>query len=106
MTTSYRRYEILLPLKFNDGTPIPRDLIVDTALELEERFGPLSTETQEIEGRWRSGGQTYRDQSVRMFVDVEDIPEHREFLLQLKERLKARFQQRDIWLTSHPIDVL
>ena len=101
-----RRYEILLPLKFNDGSPIPRDLIVDTALELEERFGAVSAETQEIQGHWRSGGQRFSDQSVRMFVDVEDLSEHREFMLRLKEELKQRFQQIEIWLTSYPIDIL
>ncbi|HUG91460.1 MAG TPA: hypothetical protein VML55_11530 [Planctomycetaceae bacterium] len=106
MSTSYRRYERLLPLKFNDGTAVPRDLVIDTALELEERFGAVSTETQEIQGQWRSGGQRFSDQLVRLFVDVEDLVEHREFLLRLKEQLKVRFQQLEIWLTSYPIDVL
>ncbi len=43
---------------------------------------------------------------VRVFVDVEDIPENHAFFLQLKEELKIRFQQLDVWITSHPIDVL
>ena len=30
MSRSLRRYEILLPLRFNDGQPVPDDLIADT----------------------------------------------------------------------------
>jgi hypothetical protein len=30
MTSSYRRYEILLPLRFNDGQAVPDELIADT----------------------------------------------------------------------------
>jgi len=39
-------------------------------------------------------------------VDAEDTPENRQFFIELKERLKQRFQQLDIWLTVHPIEVL
>jgi hypothetical protein len=51
---NWRRYEILLPLRFNDGNPVPKG-------------------------------------------DVEDTPEVRAFFAQFKERIKARFQQLDIW---------
>jgi hypothetical protein len=30
MSRSLRRYEILLPLRFNDGQPVPDDLVADT----------------------------------------------------------------------------
>ena len=30
MSKSLRRYEILLPLRFNDGQAVPDDLIADT----------------------------------------------------------------------------
>ena len=42
MNKPYRRYEMLLPLRFNDGQPVPDELIADTLLELEERFGAVS----------------------------------------------------------------
>jgi hypothetical protein len=48
MNKSLRRYEILLPLRFNDGQPVPDDLVVDTLLELEQQFGAVSSETQTI----------------------------------------------------------
>jgi hypothetical protein len=39
MSASFRRFEILLPRRFNDGQAVPDALIADTLLELEERFG-------------------------------------------------------------------
>ena len=106
MSRSLRRYEILLPLRFNDGQPVPDDFVAETLLELEQRFGAVSSETQTIPGLWRHQGESYRDDLIRVFVDVADEAEHRRFFLELKERLKARFQQIDIWMTTYPIEVL
>ncbi len=50
MSVSFRRFEILLPRRFNDGQTVPDELIADTLLELEERFGAVSSETQSIRG--------------------------------------------------------
>lgn len=106
MSTSYRRFEILLPRRFNDGRPIPRELALETVMELRRRFGAVSCETQTIRGEWESHGGIYRDELARVFVDVPDTPESRQFFLQHKERLKERFQQIDIWMTTYPVEVL
>ena len=104
--SALRRYEILLPSQFNDGRPIPQDLIAGTLHELEQQFGAVSCETQIILGLWRREGELYRDSLARVFVDVEDAPQNRQFFLQFKERLKERFQQKDIWLTTYPIEAI
>ncbi|HEV3261880.1 MAG TPA: hypothetical protein VG013_33830 [Gemmataceae bacterium] len=57
MSKPYRRFEMLLPLLFNDGKPVPEGLIVDTLVELEQKFGAVSSETQTIRGRWHHGGR-------------------------------------------------
>ncbi len=106
MDKPYRRYEILLPLRFNDGTDVPDQLIADTLLDLEQQFGAVSFESQAIHGQWSFQGQSYRDNLVRVFVDVPDSSASREFFVGFKELLKARFQQLDIWLTTHPLEVL
>jgi hypothetical protein len=106
MSNTFRRFETLLPLRFSDGQPVPNDLIADTLIELEQQFGAVSAETQTIRGQWRHEGQTYRDDLVRVFVDVPDVAESRQFFLEFKERCKARFQQIDIWMTTYPIEVL
>jgi hypothetical protein len=97
---------MLIPLRFNDGQPVPNELIADTLLELEHQFGAVSCESQQIQGRWRHQDHTYRDELVRVFVDVPDDSRHREFFTRYKESLKGRFQQIDNWMTTYPIDVL
>src|SRR2546421_8274293 len=95
MSTMLRRYESLLPLRFNDSQPVPDSLIADTLVELEQRFGAVSSETQVIRGQWRHQGQSYRDELVRVFVDVADTGESREFFAAYKDQLKSRFRQLD-----------
>ncbi len=101
-----RRYEVLVPLLFNDGTPVPGELLAGTFRELREKFGAASWETQVLRGAWEESGALHHDNLTRFFVDVPDEPEHREFFKSFKERLKSRFRQLDVWITSHPIDVI
>jgi hypothetical protein len=85
---------------------VPDELLVETLLELERQFGAVSSETQIIRGLWTHQGQSYRDDLVRVFVDAPHTPETQQFFREFKERLKARFRQIDIWMTSHSIEVL
>jgi hypothetical protein len=75
-------------------------------VELRDHFGAVSWETGIIRGIWTHAGQTFADDLVRVFVDVPDLPEHRLFFIEFKERLKGRFSQLDIWVTSHALDAL
>lgn len=104
--SSLRRYEILLPFRFNDGRPVPPELVAETVIRLREQFGAVSSENQTIQGQWQHEGVVYRDDLARLFVDVADTPENRQYFRQFKEQVKTDFQQLDIWLTSYPIDVL
>lgn len=101
-----RRYEILLPLRFNDGEPIPDQFVGEALLELQEKFGAVSWETQVIRGAWQQAGKFYHDELMRVFADVPDIPENRQFSLDFNERMKSRLRQLEIYLTSYLIDVL
>ena len=104
--STLRRYEILIPSQYNDGRPVPAELLTKTLLELEEQFGAVSCETQIIQGLWKQQGEVFRGRLVRVFMDVPDTTENRQFFVQFKERLKARFEQLEIWLTAHPIEVI
>ena len=42
----------------------------------------------------------FLDNDTRLFLDVPDLIENRNFFVELKERLKARFQQHEISITS------
>jgi hypothetical protein len=106
MSRTFRRFELLLPLRFNDGQPVPDELIGDTLIELRERFGAVSCETQTIRGLWQHEGLVYRDELIRVFVDVPDAPEIRQFFVDFKERIKHSFRQLDIWMTTYVVEVL
>ena len=102
----HRRYEILLPLQFNDGTAVPEALLWQTVEELESQFGAISWDSQIIRGIWAHEGVVHRDNNTRLILDVEDSQENRVFFTTLKETLKKRFDQIDIWITSYIVDVV
>jgi hypothetical protein len=64
MSKPYRRFEMLLQLLFNDVKPVPESLVAETLVELEQRFGAVSSVTQTIHGRWHHEGVAYRDDLV------------------------------------------
>lgn len=101
-----RRFEVLLPTRFNDGQPVPDELIGETLAEVRATFHAASSDTQLTRGSWEHEGKTYWDELVRVFVDVPDTQENLQFFVEFKEKLKARFQQLDIWITSYPVEVI
>jgi len=105
MSSSWRRFEVLLPLRFNDGRDVAPEWLAEAVLEVVDRFGAASYETQKVEGHWRHGGVSYRDDLVRVVVDVPDIAENRDWVREFKERWKTRLEQLELWVVSYPIDI-
>ena len=100
------RFEILLPLFYNDGRQVEPDRFLATDDDLVARFGATSTDTVAVRGQWKYQSTTFSDQLIRVRIDVEDAPENWEAMRQIKEILKTRFDQLDIWITAHRIDVI
>ena len=46
MSSKWRRFEVLLPLQFNDGRDVPTEWLADAVLEIVNQFGAASYETQ------------------------------------------------------------
>jgi len=80
--------------------------VAQTFAELRTRFGAASWQTQIVQGAWEHQGATFRDNLTRFFVDVPDLPEHRAFFTEFKTVLEQRFKQVEVWITSHPVDVI
>jgi len=59
--TPRRRYEILLPLQFNDGRAVPEALLWETVEELEQHFHGISWENQVVRGICSYEGTSFRD---------------------------------------------
>lgn len=105
MSSSLRRFEVLLPLRFNDGRDVSPEWIAEAVLEIVDRFGAASYETQKVEGHWRHEGVTYRDDLVRLVVDVSNTDENRAWMREFKERWKAKLEQLDLWVVSYIIEI-
>src|SRR5438445_7339355 len=100
------RFEILLPLFYNDGRPIEPEKFVATDDDLVTMFGATSTDQVTVRGRWKYQSTVYSDQLIRVRVDVEDTAANQDAMRAIKETLKLRFEQLDIWITAHRIDLI
>jgi hypothetical protein len=105
MSSKWRRFEVLLPLQFNDGRDVPGEWLAEAVLEVADHFGAASYETQKLEGHWRHGGVMYRDTLVRLSVDVPDTAQSRQWMKKFKRRWKTRLEQLELWMVSHRIEV-
>ena len=105
MNSKLRRFEILLPLQFNDGREIPPEWLAEAVLEIVENFGAASYETQKVEGHWRHQGILYRDNLVKIVIDASNEETNREWMREYKARWKAKLDQLELWLVSYTIDV-
>jgi hypothetical protein len=102
---SFRRYEIILPTRYNDGGPVESEKIDATLMEISTRFGGLTFRPEPLVGIWFHRGQRFEDNNVCLAVDVEETAENAAFFAHYKEVLKARFQQIEIYIVSSEIRV-
>lgn len=105
MSSNWRRFEVLLPLQFNDGRDVPGEWLAEAVLEIVDHFGAVSYETQKIEGHWRQGGILYRDTLVRLVVDLPEVARNRRWMREFRDRWRTRLEQVDLWMVSYRITV-
>jgi len=105
MPSRWRRFEILLPLQFNDGREVPGEWLAEAVLEIVNQFGAASYETQNVEGHWRHESVLYRDNLVKLVVDVPDTTSNRRWIKGFKNRWKKRLKQLELWVVSYTIEL-
>ena len=105
MTSKWRRFEVLLPVQFNDGRPVPAEWLSEAVLQIVDYFGAASYETQKVEGHWRHSGLLYRDDLVRVVVDVPDLVKNRRWMKRFKEQWRNRLEQVELWMVSYRIEI-
>jgi hypothetical protein len=104
-----RRYEILLPAEFNDGRLVADacpQCLPDSLAEVIDTFGAFTFRPDAAQGSWAMDDRRYTDRLSVLTVDVDDTDEHRAWIAHLKAHLLQRFEQLEIYVTSHPIDVI
>jgi hypothetical protein len=79
--------------------------LAEAVLEVADHFGAASYETQKVEGHWRQGGVLYRDNLVKVVVDVPDSAKNRRWLKEFKGRWKVRLEQVELWVVSYRIEI-
>jgi hypothetical protein len=63
---------------------VPAEWLAEAVLEIVDRFGAACYETQKVEGHWRHGGVLYRDNLVKIVVDVPDTAANRQWMKKQK----------------------
>lgn len=106
MIVPFVRYEILLPLKYNDGTPVESEKFEQVRKELLRQFEGLTINSGTIEGLWLYQGEMVEDELIRIIIDAEETIENERFFHEFKERLKEKFRQVEIWITVQPLKIL
>jgi hypothetical protein len=102
----WTRYEILLPLCYNDGRRIEHKKFRQTNLELLAEFSGTTADRVVAIGAWKYRGIVHEDELLRLVVDVPSSVQANDFFRNYKEILKARFEQIDIWISSHEIEII
>lgn len=103
-----RKYEIYLPLKYNDGKAIESEKITAVWDELADVFGgvTVSSLSAPYQGRWKYGGVEYLDDIIKVEVVSANDRAAKTFFKESKERLKQSLRQIDILITTHGIQVI
>ena len=78
--TTTRRYEVLLPARFNDGHEVVETCmrcLPDTLMEVVDRFGALTFDPRTTNGVWTQMGRRYDDELFRLVLDIPDTDDSR-----------------------------
>jgi len=100
-----KRYEIYLPLRYNNGKEIEPEKIKRVREELVAAFGALtvSSLSAPYQGSWKYGGVTFIDDIVKIEIITTDDGKAQRFFIRFKERLKRLLKQIDILITVQGI---
>ena len=100
-----KKYEIYVPLKYNNGDPIESEKIKQIREELIAAFGTLTVSalSAPFQGTWKYGGVQFMDDIIKIeVITAEDVKTDR-FFRRFKQRLKQLLQQVDILITTQDI---
>ena len=107
MARSARRYDIYLPLAYNDGRVIPKELFVSVEQRLLARFGDLTSLQRKfpLRGIWQGESRLYLDQVI--IITVLDFRRggSGQFIARLKRSLICEFDQPEILIIGTAIRV-
>ena len=100
------RYEFYIPMRYNDGRLIEKRKFDTLKDMIAEKFSGVSVHYIRIAGEWKDPytGRVFKDESIKYEVAVDKKEE--KFFLDLKEKMKDIFKQKDIYLLRTTVDFL
>ena len=103
-----KKYEIYLPLKYNDGKEIEAEKIKQIREELIAVFGALTVSSQSApyQGSWKYGGVDFIDDIIKIEIIAGGDKKNERFFRQFKQHLKKLLKQIDILITAQDIRTL
>jgi hypothetical protein len=99
--------EVLLPKFHNDGRPVEGAKYRETYQEVFRQFGGCTTDPSPLIGRWLDPNthKAYNERNIAFWVICDDTSDSIYFLNNLKDKLKVRFDQKEILMYSIRVEV-
>ena len=103
-----KKYEIYLPLKYNNGRKIEAEKIKQIREELIAVFGAVTVSSQSApyQGTWKYGGVDFIDDIIKVEIIAGADKKTQRFFRQFKVRLKRLLKQIDILITAQTIRMI
>jgi hypothetical protein len=107
MVKPARRYDLYLPITFNDGRAIPEERFVSLEQKLLSRFGGVTSQQRDfpLRGMWQGHVLVFLDQVIVMSVLDFRRGGSLRFIADLKRDLIREFVQIEILITEAPLRV-
>jgi len=102
MARSARRYDIYMPVRYNDGRPIEEEKYDRVEYRLLRHFGGLTSQERKFpfRGKWQEGTTVYSDEVIVLTVIDFRRGGSTRFIARLKADLLREFEQLEILITE------
>jgi len=98
-------YEVYIPLKYNDGSPIDPRILDHLGERLLETFGGYTFNPQPHRGAWRMGDVTFHDEIVIFRVLTGKTRSAARFFKQLRGDLEKELRQEKVLIIAYPAEI-
>ena len=101
-----KEYDIIVPLYYNDGTPIELPKFQDLAKQLLEHFDGVTFFPQPNEGWRKKDNEYFQDRIVLFRVVSDNARKAKPFLTKLKKKINEQFRQEETLILQRDVDVV
>ena len=103
-----KKYEIYLPLKYNDGSKIETEKIKQIREELVDVFGARTVSSQHApyQGAWNYRGSDIVEDIIKIEIIAGADRKTQKFFRQFKERLKLMLKQIDVLIIAQDVRLI